>query len=60
MISYTKGNDKNTEREILLKDTFLMFELIDSTSYNHIDDSFVYFESTYSTIYDNGKAEGVP
>ena len=37
MISYTKGNDKNTNREILLKDTFLMFQLIDSTSINHID-----------------------
>ena len=56
MISYTKGNDKSTKREILLKDTFLMFQLIDSTSYNHIDDSIAYFESTYTIIYDNGKA----
>jgi len=34
MIIYTKGNDKSTKREILLKDTFLMFQLIDSTSTN--------------------------
>ena len=27
--SYTKGNDKSTKREILLKDIFLMFQLID-------------------------------
>jgi len=36
MISYTKGNDKSTKREILLKDTFLMFQLMDSTSNNHL------------------------
>ena len=35
MISYTKGNDKSTKREILLKDTFLMFQLMDSTLINH-------------------------
>jgi len=57
MISYTKGNDKSTKREILFKDTFLMFQLIDSTSYNHINDSIAYFEPSYKTIYDNGKAE---
>ena len=60
MISYTKGNDKNTNREILLKDTFLMFQLIDSTSINRIDESVAYFESTYTTIYDNGKVEWGP
>ena len=57
IISYTKGNDKNNKREFLLKDTFLMFQLIDSTSINHIDESIAYFESTYTTIYDNGKVE---
>ena len=57
MISYTKGNDKSTRREFLLKDTFLMFQLIDSTSINHIDESIAYFESTYQNIYDDGKVE---
>ena len=55
IISYTKGNDKSTRREFLLKDTFLMFQLIDSTSINHIDESIAYFESTYQNIYDDGK-----
>ena len=41
IITYTKGNDKSTKRKILLKDTFLMFQLIDSTSYNHIDNSIL-------------------
>ena len=57
MISYTKGNDKNSNREIFLKDTFLMFQLIDSTSVNRIDESIAYFESTYVNLYDNGKVE---
>ena len=57
IFSYTKGNDKNTNREFLLKDTFLMFQLIDSTSIKHIDESVAYFESTYKTIFDNGKVE---
>ena len=57
MISYTKGNDKITKREILLKDTFLMFKLTDSTLINHIDESIAYFESTYTNLYDNGKVE---
>ena len=57
MISYTKGNDKSTKREILLKDTFLMFKLTDSTLINHIDESIAYFESTYVNLYDNGKVE---
>ena len=57
MISYTKGNDKSTKREILLKDTFLMFQIIDSTTIKHINESIAYFESSYTTIYDNGKFE---
>ena len=57
IISYTKGNDKSTRREFLLKDTFLMFQLINSASINHIDESIAYFESSYTTIYDDGKVE---
>ena len=57
IISYTKGNDKIIKREFLLKDTFLMFQLFDSTSINHIDESIAYFESSYTTLYDNGKVE---
>ena len=60
MISYTKGNDKSVKREIPLKDTFLMFQLIDSTSIKHIDESIAYFESAYTTIYDNGNIESGP
>ncbi len=37
-----------------------MFQLIDSKSYNHIDESIAYFESNYKTIYDDGKIEEGP
>jgi len=37
-----------------------MFQLIDSTSIKHIDESIAYFESTYTTIYDNGNIESGP
>ena len=57
MISYTKVNDKSTKREILLKDMLLMFKLTNSTLINQIDESIAYFESTYTTIYDDGKVE---
>ena len=57
IISYTKGNEKSAKREFLLKDTFLMFQLIDSTSVNHINESIAFFESFYTTIYDNGKVD---
>ena len=42
IISYTKGNEKSAKREFLLKDTFLMFQLIDSTSVNHINESIAF------------------
>ena len=51
---------KLQKKKILLKDTFLMFQLIDSKSYNHIDESIAYFESNYKTIYDDEKIEEGP
>ena len=47
IISYSKGNDKKTKREFFLKDSFLMFELVDSTSIESINNSIAYFESDY-------------
>ena len=57
IISYSKGNDKKTKREFFLKDSFLMFELIDSTSVESINNSTAYFESDYRIIYENGTYE---
>jgi len=57
IISYSKGNDKKTKREFFLKDSFLMFALIDSTSYESINNSIAYFESDYKIFYENGTSE---
>ncbi len=54
IVSYSKGNDKTTKRELFIKDSFLMFELFDSSSNNIINDSIAYFESYYTINYDNG------
>ena len=57
IISYSKGNDKKTKREFSLKDSFLMFELIDSTTVENINNSTAYFESDYRIIYENGSID---
>jgi len=57
IISYSKGNDKKTKREFFLKDSFLMFQLIDSTSVESINNSIAYFTSDYRIIYENGSLE---
>ena len=57
IISYSKGNDKKTKREFFLKDSFLMFQLIDSTSFGSINNSIAYFESDYRIVYENGTFE---
>jgi len=57
IISYSKGNDKKTKREFFLKDSFLMFQLIDSTSVESINNSIAYFSSDYRIIYENGSLE---
>ena len=57
-IVYAKSSDDLTEREIFIKDTFLMFQLIETTSNNIINDSIAYFEGNYRIIYDNGKYGG--
>ena len=57
IISFSKGNDKKTKREFLLSDSFLMFELVDSTSIESINNSIAYFESDYRIVYENGTFE---
>ena len=54
IVSYSKSSDNIIEREIFLKNTFLMFQLVETTSSNIIDDSIAYFEGNYKIIYDDG------
>ena len=54
-IIYSKDNDKTTNRTIHLKDTLLMFSLIDS-SFKTINESNAYFKAVYVIIDYNLKA----
>ena len=54
VVSFSKSSDYVTERSIFLKDTFLMFQLIDSTIWEKIDDSITFFNGDYRIINDNG------
>ena len=54
IIVYTKDNDMKTRREMILKNTILMFQLIDSTNYLKINDSIAYYKGSYSVMFDNG------
>ena len=54
IVSYSKANDQRTLRTINLKDSFLIFQMIDTTTYQRIDNSKVYFTAKYSEIHDDG------
>ena len=53
-VSYSKSSDDITKRSIYLKDTFLMVQLIDSSTEQKIDDSIAFLQGSYTIIYDNG------
>ena len=53
IVIYTKGNDNGTLRSFQVKDTFLLFQLIDKFC-NIVNDSIAYYKAGYTIIYDNG------
>ena len=54
---YSKNNDENTERIIYLKDTLLMFQIVEAITMNNIDSSIAYYEANYTKAYHNGTGE---
>jgi hypothetical protein len=58
-VIYSKDNDKTTNRTILIKDTLLMFSLIDS-SFKTINASNALFEGVHVTIDYNGNTFPIP
>lgn len=54
IISYSKSSDDETNRAIYLKDTFLMFQLIDTNSGKKVEDSILGYMGDYVFVYDNG------
>ena len=60
IIVYTKANDHETKREAFMKDTLLMFQVVDTTEMLNIDKSIAYYEAQYTKIYDNGTLDTIP
>ena len=56
-VVYSKDNDENTERIIYIKDTLLMFQLLDTSNIDAINNSIAFYDAEYYTIYENGYAE---
>ena len=54
IVLYSKANDQKTLREINLKDSLLLFQMIDTTTYERIDNSKVYFLANYTELHDDG------
>ncbi len=57
IIVYSKGNDVKTKRELFLKDTLFMFQLIDSTSISSLSNSIAFFQAENLIVYNNGTIE---
>ena len=60
IIAYSKANDNLVNRTISIKDSFLIFQLVDSKQNIHIDDSLALYEAEYSAIYDDGNIISFP
>ena len=60
VVTYSRDNDKFTERRILLKDTLLMFKLIDPGNLQRINSSNAYYESVYLEIDYKGNISSTP
>ena len=56
---YSKNNDENTERIIYLRDTLLMFQIVEAITMNNIDSSIAYYEANYTKAYHNGTGESI-
>ena len=53
-ITFSKGNDEETNRNFLKKDFLLMFQLIDTTSLKVLNNSIGYYLGEYIIYYNNG------
>ena len=60
IVAFSKDSDLNTERQIMLKDIFLMIQIVDSSTLNYVNDSVAYLKAQFTEIYDNGNISGIP
>jgi len=58
-VIYSKANDLVTNRTINIKDSFLVFQLVDASNKMKINSSIAYFEGEYKIAYDNGTYDSI-
>ena len=53
VVVYSKNNDKETNRTILLNDTLIILGLIDSNNFSRVNKSVAYFVAEMKIVYNN-------
>ena len=60
VVAYSKDNDKETNRTILLKDTLIILALIESNNFTRVNKSIAYFEAEMRIEHKNKTTEIIP
>ena len=60
IVVYSKDNDQETNRTIYLKDSLLIFQLVDTSNFLHINNSIAYYEAEYTIQLDDGTYVSIP
>ena len=63
IVGYSKANDEKTNRNYLLKNLLLLFQItdkIDTMAFNTINDSIASYEGFYTIMYNNGSILNIP
>ena len=60
VVVYSKDNDKETNRTILLNDTIIILALIESNTFTRVNKSIAYFEAEMRITYNNRTTKIIP
>ena len=60
IVVYSKDNDQETNRTIYLKDSLLIFQLVDTSNWRRINNSIAYYEAEYTIQFDDGTYVPIP
>ena len=60
VVVYSKNNDKETNRTILLNETLIILGLIDSNNFSRVNKSVAYFVAELRIVYNNKSTNNIP
>jgi hypothetical protein len=60
IVVYSKDNDKETNRSILLNDTLIIFGLIENSNFTHVNKSMAYLDSEIKIEFKNKSSVKIP